>query len=99
MCPNDSKWDSSISSYSYICRHRMKKRKVRVLLATSGSPSKESIKRGMQMELKNLKLYLENRCIIEENERLRKRALILDQENKALLSQLKKKSSLLIDNI
>lgn len=51
------------------------------------------------MELKNLKLYLENRCMIEENERLRKRALILDQENKALLSQLKKKSSHLIDNI
>lgn len=49
--------------------------------------------RGMEMELQNLKLYLENRCIIEENERLRRKALVLDQENKALLSELKKKSS------
>lgn len=48
--------------------------------------------RGMEMELQNLKLYLENRCIIEENERLRRKALVLDQENKALLSELKKKS-------
>ncbi|RRT36386.1 hypothetical protein B296_00054955 [Ensete ventricosum] len=36
----------------------------------------------------NLKLYLENRCIMEENRRLRKKALLLRQENTALLSHL-----------
>ncbi|KAK2994301.1 hypothetical protein RJ640_024024 [Escallonia rubra] len=40
------------------------------------------------MEIKNLELYLENRSIIEENEKLRHKALLLHQENSALLSQL-----------
>ncbi|OIT32137.1 PREDICTED: protein LITTLE ZIPPER 2-like [Nicotiana attenuata] len=40
------------------------------------------------MKMKNLKLYNENKTIIEENERLRKKALLLHQENKALFSQL-----------
>jgi hypothetical protein len=48
-----------------------------------------------EMELKNLKLYMENRSIIEENEKLKKKALLLHQENQALLFQLQiKKSSL-----
>ncbi|EHA8587506.1 putative protein LITTLE ZIPPER 2, partial [Cocos nucifera] len=41
------------------------------------------------MEMVNLKLYLENRCIMEENERLREKALLLRQENQALLSHLR----------
>ncbi|KAJ8565440.1 hypothetical protein K7X08_008016 [Anisodus acutangulus] len=40
------------------------------------------------MKMKNLKLYKENKTIIEENERLRKKALLLHQENKALFSQI-----------
>ncbi|XP_059312868.1 protein LITTLE ZIPPER 2-like [Lycium ferocissimum] len=40
------------------------------------------------MKMKNLKLYKENKTIIEENERLRKKALLLHQENKALCSQI-----------
>lgn len=47
-----------------------------------------------EMEIKNLKLYMENRSIIEENEKLRKKALLLHQENQALLFQLQNKSSL-----
>jgi hypothetical protein len=43
------------------------------------------------MELKNLKLYLENKSIIEENEKLRKKASILHQENLALMYELQKK--------
>lgn len=43
------------------------------------------------MELENLKLYLENKSIIEENEKLRKKANILHQENLALLSEFQKK--------
>ncbi|WOG88527.1 hypothetical protein DCAR_0207762 [Daucus carota subsp. sativus] len=40
------------------------------------------------MELKNLELYIENKCIIEANERLRKKAALLHLENLALRSQL-----------
>jgi hypothetical protein len=42
------------------------------------------------MEMVNLKLYLENRCIIAENERLRERASALRRENLALLQDLSK---------
>ncbi|PKU73120.1 hypothetical protein MA16_Dca016187 [Dendrobium catenatum] len=40
------------------------------------------------MKMMNLKLYLKNKCIMEENMMLRKKALLLSQENKALLSYL-----------
>lgn len=40
------------------------------------------------MEMKNLELYMENQNIIEENERLRKKAFLLHKENQVLLSQL-----------
>ncbi|KAJ6320497.1 hypothetical protein OIU78_015816 [Salix suchowensis] len=45
-----------------------------------------------EMEIKNLRLYMENRSIIVENEKLRKKAFLLHQENQALLYQLQKKS-------
>nr|AAX94840.1 hypothetical protein LOC_Os11g05430 [Oryza sativa Japonica Group]ABA91460.1 hypothetical protein LOC_Os11g05430 [Oryza sativa Japonica Group] len=38
-------------------------------------------------------LYLENLCIMQENERLRKKAQLLDKENKALLAKLKLKNN------
>ncbi|KAI3498362.1 hypothetical protein L2E82_14535 [Cichorium intybus] len=41
-----------------------------------------------KMAMKNLKLYIQNQCIIEENERLRRKALLLHQENQVLLCQL-----------
>lgn len=43
------------------------------------------------MEVKNLKLYLQNQSIIEENEKLRKKACLLHQENLALMYELQKK--------
>lgn len=43
------------------------------------------------MELQNWKLYFENRTIIEENEKLRKKANLLHQENLALLLEFQKK--------
>ncbi|KAF9668855.1 hypothetical protein SADUNF_Sadunf14G0046700 [Salix dunnii] len=46
-----------------------------------------------EMEIKNLKLYMENKSIIEENEKLRKKAFLLHKENQALLCQLQKKCS------
>nr|GFA54399.1 hypothetical protein [Tanacetum cinerariifolium] len=41
-----------------------------------------------EMELKNWKLYMQNMCIMKENERLRNKATLLHQENLALLSVL-----------
>ncbi|KAG0474506.1 hypothetical protein HPP92_014192 [Vanilla planifolia] len=40
------------------------------------------------IKMVNVKLYLENRCIMEENKKLRERALFLIQENQALLARL-----------
>ncbi|KAG7028099.1 Protein LITTLE ZIPPER 4, partial [Cucurbita argyrosperma subsp. argyrosperma] len=45
------------------------------------------------MERLNSDLYLQNCYIMKENERLRKKAQILNQENQALLSELKQKLS------
>jgi|UniRef100_A0A2N9H825 hypothetical protein len=43
------------------------------------------------MDRLNSKLYLQNCYIMKENERLRKKAQILNQENQALLTELKQK--------
>ncbi|XP_052173361.1 protein LITTLE ZIPPER 3 [Diospyros lotus] len=45
------------------------------------------------MERLNSKLYMENYYIMQENEKLRKKAQLLNQENQALLSELKQKVS------
>lgn len=42
------------------------------------------------MEMENLKLYMKNKRIFEDNQRLQKEALFLQQENKDLLSQIQK---------
>ncbi|KAI5647343.1 hypothetical protein M9H77_33348 [Catharanthus roseus] len=47
-----------------------------------------------EMEMKNMKLYLANKIIVDENERLKKKATALLHENHFLLSQLQKPSSL-----
>ncbi|KAK5836155.1 hypothetical protein PVK06_011911 [Gossypium arboreum] len=55
-----------------------------------------SIKRELiliVMERLNSNLYLQNCYIMKENERLRKKAQLLNQENQALLSELKQKLS------
>ncbi|ESQ52256.1 hypothetical protein EUTSA_v10017499mg [Eutrema salsugineum] len=45
------------------------------------------------MERLNSKLFIQNCYIIKENERLRKKAQILNQENQQLLFELKQKLS------
>jgi hypothetical protein len=52
-----------------------------------------SISGAVPMEKLNSQLYLQNCCIIQQNERLRKKAQLLNQENQALLSELKRKIS------
>ncbi|KAJ3675095.1 hypothetical protein LUZ60_004137 [Juncus effusus] len=44
-----------------------------------------------EMERLNTKLYIQNCYILKENERLRKKAQLLNQENQALLSELKQR--------
>ncbi|XWS32302.1 hypothetical protein CRYUN_Cryun23aG0148200 [Craigia yunnanensis] len=97
MCINSS---VSIPS-NFFCRKRPSKRhNIRVrrlnrwIRLRKGAGSKKKvvgIKTDMQM--KNLKLYMENQNIIKENEKLRKKALLLQQENQTLLVQLQKKFS------
>ncbi|TYJ04709.1 hypothetical protein E1A91_A12G111100v1 [Gossypium mustelinum] len=50
--------------------------------------AKMGIEKTNEMEMKNLKLFMENQSIIKENERLRNKALLLHQENLTLLAQL-----------
>ncbi|KAI4377887.1 hypothetical protein MLD38_015448 [Melastoma candidum] len=52
---------------------------------------RDRVRTGRDIELKNLKLYLENRTIIEENDKLRKKADLLRWENSVLLSELKRR--------
>ncbi|KAA8518590.1 hypothetical protein F0562_016064 [Nyssa sinensis] len=47
----------------------------------------------IDMERINSKLYLQNCYIMQENEKLRKKAQLLNQENQALLSELKQRLS------
>ncbi|KAK6935271.1 hypothetical protein RJ641_035426, partial [Dillenia turbinata] len=69
-----------------------KRIKVRVPSITSSTKKYEE-KLEKTIKLKNLKLYLKNKSIIEENEKLRKKAVRLHQENLALLSEFQKKFS------
>ncbi|KAL8245132.1 hypothetical protein R6Q59_011390 [Mikania micrantha] len=52
---------------------------------------KDKIRLKLKMERLNSKLYMENCLIMQENEKLRKKAQVLNQENQALLSQLKQR--------
>ncbi|XP_047312264.1 protein LITTLE ZIPPER 4-like [Impatiens glandulifera] len=45
------------------------------------------------MDRLNSKLYLQNCYIMKENEKLRKKAQLLNQENQVLLSELKQRIS------
>ncbi|XP_047062747.1 protein LITTLE ZIPPER 3-like [Lolium rigidum] len=43
------------------------------------------------MDRLNVKLYMQNCYILQENERLRKKAQLLNQENQTLLTELKQR--------
>ncbi|KAE8734454.1 dihydrodipicolinate synthase 2 [Hibiscus syriacus] len=76
-------------------RHNVRVRRLdRLRRLRKGAGTKKTVvgvKTDMQM--KNLKLYVENQIIIEENERLRKKAFLLHLENQTLLAQLRNKFS------
>ncbi|KAI3522777.1 hypothetical protein L1887_00827 [Cichorium endivia] len=52
-----------------------------------------------EMERLNSKLYMENCLIMQENEKLRRKAQLLNQENQALLSQLKQRLTMGDQNV
>lgn len=51
--------------------------------------SKGRLMKKREMEMKNLKLYMANKIIVDENEKLKKKATELLLENKILQSQLR----------
>ncbi|KAK8578734.1 hypothetical protein V6N13_142012 [Hibiscus sabdariffa] len=89
MC-NNMAWTPSYHpiSVSSKPRHRSKPTKLQIH-RLSRKRCEEEVRKDM--ELMNLKLYLENRSIIEENNKLRKKASVLHQENLALMSELQSK--------
>ncbi|XVF10734.1 hypothetical protein REPUB_Repub07fG0208200 [Reevesia pubescens] len=88
MC-NNMVWSPSHPiSASSKRRHRSKRSKVQIY-RLSRKRCEEDVEKDM--ELMNLKLYLENQSIIEENKKLRKKANLLHQENIALMSEFQKK--------
>ncbi|XP_057976996.1 protein LITTLE ZIPPER 1-like [Malania oleifera] len=89
MCMNAAEWDDIPSHPSHFAARKPQPRRRK----DRGFTRKRSIedKGEKDIELKNLKLYLENRTIIEENEKLRRKASLLHQENLALMSELQKK--------
>lgn len=50
-------------------------------------------KKAETLEMQNLKLFMKNQSIIQENELLREKALLLHHENTALLLLLRNKFS------
>ncbi|KAH6818132.1 binding protein [Perilla frutescens var. frutescens] len=74
-----------------------KPRRTRVcVLRLSSIKRRREEKMGKEMELENLKLYMENINIFEENQKLRKQASLLHQENLALMSEFRRRSNKLI---
>ncbi|ESR53686.1 hypothetical protein CICLE_v10023705mg, partial [Citrus x clementina] len=86
MCTNNT---HLLPAYASKSKHRSKP-KVQIYGLTRRRCEAEE---GRDMQLKNIKLYLENQSIIEENEKLRKQANLLHQENLALMSEFRKKFS------
>nr|XP_009761027.1 PREDICTED: uncharacterized protein LOC104213261 [Nicotiana sylvestris]XP_016473163.1 PREDICTED: protein LITTLE ZIPPER 1-like [Nicotiana tabacum] len=89
MCINSSEW--SKSRILYISGQKQKPKRSRIQVYRR-KKSEEKLA-GKDMELRNLKLYMENMSILEENEKLRKKANLLHQENLALMSEFQKKFS------
>nr|XP_043614023.1 protein LITTLE ZIPPER 1-like [Erigeron canadensis] len=95
MCTSNSKECMAPPSLHFLnqkANSKQPKFRVRVRVHRLNRANKfieEKMKR--EMELKNLKLYMENMSILKENERLRNKATLLHQERLALLSMLEEK--------
>ncbi|CAA3005644.1 Hypothetical predicted protein [Olea europaea subsp. europaea] len=88
ICPTD--WIPS-HNLQVSSQKRPKWSRVRIHNLPRRKQRKETMDKDMK--LKNLKLYMENISIIEENEKLRKKATLLHQENLALISEFQNRFS------
>ncbi|MCD9642202.1 hypothetical protein HAX54_028885 [Datura stramonium] len=83
MCISSTEWSSSSSRPFYFSMQKKKQRpkifrvQLHRLARRKRSEVKESNK--MDMEMRNLKLYMENMSILKENEKLRKKARLEPQ--------------------
>ncbi|KAL3833577.1 hypothetical protein ACJIZ3_008313 [Penstemon smallii] len=84
MCSSATEW---IDHVHYSFQQKPKRTRVRVLKLLRRKRREE------EMEVRNLKMYMENISILEENEKLRKQATLLHQENLALMSEFQKRFS------
>ncbi|XP_059277149.1 protein LITTLE ZIPPER 1-like [Lycium ferocissimum] len=90
MCVNSTEWSASRIHYFSGQKQKPKRSRVQVHRLAWRKKKAEAEK---NMELRNLKLYMENMSILEENEKLRKKANLLHQENRALMSEFQNKFS------
>ncbi|CAI9784493.1 unnamed protein product [Fraxinus pennsylvanica] len=88
ICPTD--WIPS-QNLQVSSQKRPKRSGVRIHNLARRKQRKEKIDKDMKLQ--NLKLYMENISIIEENEKLRKKATLLHQENLALMSEFQNRFS------
>ncbi|KAG6597188.1 Protein LITTLE ZIPPER 2 [Cucurbita argyrosperma subsp. argyrosperma] len=87
MCDSSRFMLLSFTRSSLRCRHQRRPIRLnRLFRRMRFAKDRTGVKE--EMEIENLKLYMENQSIIEENERLRKKAFLLHKENQVLLSQL-----------
>ncbi|KAL3499467.1 hypothetical protein ACH5RR_038560 [Cinchona calisaya] len=77
------------SPNTYASMHNKQSKRCRIQLHRRRISCQENV--GKDMMLKNLKLYIENITILEENEKLRQKANLLHQENLELMSEIQKK--------
>ncbi|KAK4365270.1 hypothetical protein RND71_016628 [Anisodus tanguticus] len=94
MCiSNSTEWSSSSRPLYFSMQKKQRPKISRVqghrLARKKRSEGKEATKKDIEM--RNLELYMENMSILEENEKLRKKASLLYQENIALMSEFQKK--------
>ncbi|KAJ8526836.1 hypothetical protein K7X08_029313 [Anisodus acutangulus] len=95
MCiSNSTEWSSSTRPLYFSMQKKQRPKISRVQVHRLARRKKsEGQETKKDMEMRNLELYTENMSILEENEKLRKKASLLHQENIALMSEFQKKFS------
>ncbi|XP_010540163.1 PREDICTED: protein LITTLE ZIPPER 1-like [Tarenaya hassleriana] len=88
MCPNVQDYTPTHPTFACNGKSRLKRPRLQVYRLSRRRCAEKEVE---DMELKNLKLYLKNKGIMEENAKLRKRANLLYLENLGLMSEMKKK--------
>ncbi|XP_058189822.1 protein LITTLE ZIPPER 1-like isoform X2 [Rhododendron vialii] len=91
MCLRATEWITPPKPLFSRTRKQQRKRSNVRIHRLNRRERKSEEKVGKDMELENLKLYKENMSIMEENNKLRKKATLLHQENLALMSELIRK--------